>query len=98
VVFPETGGCGGLYRNTPLLFLFHEIGRCRTVVHLTDFMNLTGKFKDSLCSSRFARVDVSKNADVSISSDVFHVYSLVKFNNPQAIFFDCYSLRNQGFS
>jgi hypothetical protein len=66
VIFPETADSRRLNGNTALGFLFHKISSGFTFVNLTDFVDFTGKLKNTLCGGGLARINVRENTDVSI--------------------------------
>jgi hypothetical protein len=66
VIFPETSGRGGLDGDAALLFLVHEVGSGRAVVNFAQFMNFSGKFKNTLGSGGFTGIHVGENTNVSV--------------------------------
>jgi hypothetical protein len=72
IVSPETGGGSGLNGNSAFLLLHHEVGGGCAIVHFTDFVDFSGKLKNTLGGSGFAGVHVGENADVAIFSEVLH--------------------------
>jgi hypothetical protein len=75
VVIPEARRRGGLNRDATLLFLLHEIGGGRAVVHLPDLVDLAGELEDALGGRRLAGVHVGEDADVSVFTEVFHRFA-----------------------
>ena len=67
VVIPETSRCSGLNGDPALLLLIHEVSRSRTIMHLTDLMNLTGELENALGRGGLAGIDVGEDADVSVA-------------------------------
>jgi len=63
---PETGGSRRGNGYAALLFLLHPIHGGRAVVHLTYFVRNAGVIENAFGGRRFASVDVSHDADVSI--------------------------------
>ena len=66
IAFPEAGRSSRGNCNTALLFLFHPVHRCSTIVCFTDFVVNTGVIQDTLGCCGFTRINVSHNTDVSI--------------------------------
>jgi hypothetical protein len=66
---PEARGGRGRDGDAALLFLFHVVHDCRTVVHLADLVRDPGVEQDSFGRSRLARVDVRRDTDIAISLD-----------------------------
>ena len=77
MIVPVAAGRGRLNRNAAFLFLLHEIRRCSAIVNLTDLVDLACEFKDALRGRGLARVNVGKNADISVLGQVCHVMSSV---------------------
>jgi len=72
MIIPLTAGCSGLDSDTTLLLLVHEVGRCRAIVHFTDFVNLAGELEDAFGGSGFTGVNVGKDANIPITIQVSH--------------------------
>ena len=72
MVVPETGGGRRLNRDPPLLFLLHEIRGGGTIVHLPDLVDLPRELENALRGSRLSRIDVRKNAYISVFRKVSH--------------------------
>ena len=72
VLVPEAGGGSGLNGDPALCFLFHEVRRCCAFVNFTDFVDFTGELQNSFSGGGFASIDVSEDADISITSEIFH--------------------------
>ena len=81
MLVPLATGRSRLNRNAALLFLFHEVRRGFTVVHLTGAVNLTRQLQDALGRCGLAGVNMGEYADVPIHTQVFHRYSSVNFRN-----------------
>ena len=72
VIVPKTGRRSGLNCDPALLLLFHEVRRRRPFMYLTDFVDFASKFQDSFSCGCFTCIYMSEDADVSITSEVFH--------------------------
>jgi len=62
---PVAGGSGGSNCNSALLFLYHPVHGCGTVVRFADFVIYTGVVQNTFGSGGFSGVDVRHNTDVS---------------------------------
>ena len=80
MLVPLATGRSRLNRNAALLFLLHEVRGGFPVMDFTGLMDLAREFQNALGCCRLARVNVGKNADVSVSAQVFHVDSSVVVN------------------
>jgi len=58
--------------NAAFLFLFHEVGRGRAIVDLTDLMDFAGELKDTFCGGGLTGIDVGENTDISVKAKVCH--------------------------
>ena len=67
VILPKAGRRGRGDGNAALLLLRHPIHRRGAVVHLTHLIGAAGVIEDALGSCRLAGIDVSHDADVSVS-------------------------------
>ena len=65
VVIPECCRCGGSNGNSPLLLLLHPVHRSGTVMHFSDFMRQTGIKQNTFRCSRFSRVNMGHNTDIT---------------------------------
>jgi hypothetical protein len=66
VVIPLAAGRCRLDRDAALLFLFHEVRGGFAVVDLTGTVDLPGQLQDAFRRGRLARIDVGKDAYVSV--------------------------------
>ncbi len=66
MIIPKTGSRRRLNSDAAFLLLLHKVGGCGAVVHLTGFVDFTGELKDTLGGGGFTRIDVRKDADISI--------------------------------
>ena len=66
VAVPFAARGRGLDGNAAFLFLIHKDGGGRTIMHLTNFVNLAGKLEYALGSCGLARINVGENTDVSV--------------------------------
>ena len=69
---PEASRRSGLNGDTTLLFLLHEVGRCGTVVHFAELVDLTGELENTLGCGGFTRIHVGEDADISVFGQVCH--------------------------
>ena len=74
MLVPEAGGSSGLNRNPALLLLFHEVSSRRAFVNFTNFVDFTCQFQDSFSCGGLASIYVGEDADISITSEIFHNY------------------------
>ena len=70
VIVPETSGRSGLNGDTALGFLIHEVHGGFAVVNLTDLVDFSGKFENTLGGGCFAGVNVGEDADGAIFGEV----------------------------
>ena len=76
VVIPETSGGGGLNGDAAFSFLIHEVHGGFAVVNLTDLVDFSGKFENTLGGGCLAGVNVGENADVAIFGEVLHAFGV----------------------
>ena len=72
MLIPLAAGRSGLNGNTAFLFLVHEIGCRRAIMHFTDLVDFTGKLEDTLGRGGFTGINMGKNADIPILFQVSH--------------------------
>ncbi len=66
---PERGGGSGLDRDATLLLLLHPVHGGGAVVHFTDLVALAGVEQDALGRGGLAGIDVSHDAEVTVTLD-----------------------------
>ena len=76
MVLPKRCCRSGLDCDPALLFLLHEVGGRSAVMHLTDFVDLSGDVKDAFRGGGFTSVHVGENTNISISAKVCHGFAL----------------------
>ena len=66
MIVPKTGSRRGLDGNAALLLLLHKVSGGRAIVNLSGLVNFAGELEDTLGRGGFTRIDVRKDADISI--------------------------------
>jgi hypothetical protein len=67
VIIPKTGSGSRGYGNTTLLLLLHPIHGGSAIMHLTNFMGTTSVIEDTLGSCGLSSIDVSHDANITVS-------------------------------
>ena len=63
---PNAARCRGLNSYAAFLFLIHEVGGRGAIVHLANLVDLAREFQDTFGRGGLARVNVGKNANISV--------------------------------